>query len=173
MCACTFVCVHVYTAHLCVYVCVGVHVHYTAHLEVKEELRASSVLLLCGGTPVVRVGAKSLDIFCHLAGPVSLLNGEGDLVNMGILCYFMRSRHLMEKVAKATTGFLADLRPVSPGWSPHDVVLGKVKALFWQALDRDRDQGVSSTAQAIEGDMSHHTSTSGPMSPRQEPAWAT
>lgn len=126
--------------------------------------------------PVARFGAKSLDLFCHLAGPMSLLNWEGDLVNMDIPCYFMRSKHLMEKVAKATRGFLDDLRPVSPGWSPHlyhDVVVGRVEALFWQALDRDRDQEVSSTPQAIEGDMTHHTFISGPMSPRQEPVLAT
>lgn len=103
------------TAHMCVFV----HVYYAAHLEVRGELRASSVLPPCGGTPMVRVGAKNLDLICCLAGPVSLLNWEGDLVNTGILCYFLRSKHLMERVARATTDFLADFRPVSPGRSPN------------------------------------------------------
>lgn len=130
MYACAFLCVYMCTAlHICV--CVYVQVCYTAHLEVRGKLRASSVLPPCGGTPVARVGAKSLDLFRHLAGPVSLLTWEGDLVNIGILCYFMRLRQLMEKVAKATTGFLGHLRPVSPGWSSHlchDVVVDRVEA---------------------------------------------
>lgn len=37
-----------------------------------------------------------------LAGPVPLLlNWESDLVKMDILCYFMRSKHPIERVSKA------------------------------------------------------------------------
>lgn len=56
-------------------------------------MRVGYPLPLCDRTPVISVGGRILLAL--------LLNWESDLVKMDILCYFMRSKHPVERVSKA------------------------------------------------------------------------